>query len=322
MPETVAPATERGKPPATRLGAKVSYAPIVGIIVSEMERFLEQFVNFAKMEAPASVSDEFLRKFLVSADAFSAKCSVRLASLLRESSTQSDIRGTPERVLMGLVRNRCFAGPDASLIAFVGQLKQMNLNLEQSISALSDSEVRTAASVPKSSATSGAATESGGPASAREAKMAALFSMVEYFRQVEDSGLQLLDYGAAKLYGADADFEEQKRHERNIQDVARTKIGATLVLLEGFEEIKRKIWEDQRAAETATIKAVALSALQKTTKRKSGTAWLVAGLACLAPVGIAASFQLTNPYVIGTTVLVAVVGVGLILRGLTNLFRS
>jgi len=322
MSETVTPATERGKPPPTRLGAKASYAPIVGIIVSEMERFLEQFVNFAKMEAPASVSDEFLKKFLVAADAFSAKCSVKLANLLRESSTQTDIRGTPERVLMGLVRNRCFAGPDATLIAFVGQLKQMNLNLEQSISALSDSEVRTAAAVPKGGAAPGAATESAGPASAREAKLAALFSMVEYFRHVEDACLQLLDYGAAKLYGADADFEEQERHEQNIQDVARTKIGAALALLEGFEEIKRKIWEEQRAAESATIKAVALSALQKTTKRKSGTVWMVAGLVCLAPVGFAASFQLTNPYVIGTTILLAVVGIGLILRGLTNLFRS
>lgn len=143
-----------------------------------------------------------------------------------------------------------------------------------------------------------------------------------FHRQIEDACQQLLDYGAAKLFGADADFEEQKRHQESIQDALRSKIGAAVALLEGFEEIKRKLWEEQRAAETATIKAVALSAFQKTTKRKSGAAWLVAGLVCLVPVGFAASFRLTNPYVIGTTTLIAGVGIVLIFRGLIKLMRA
>lgn len=133
---------------------------------------------------------------------------------------------------------------------------------------------------------------------------------------------EFLDYGASKLFGGDVDFSMQERFLRTILDGAREKMMSATTLLEGLEQVKQRKWEQERSAESATIRAVAMMASQSEVKRKSGVSSLVICLICLAPIWPLFQLGFVNRYVIGVVAVLALAGVIFLFRAIIRLTKG
>ncbi|MBM3831720.1 MAG: hypothetical protein FJ403_00290 [Verrucomicrobia bacterium] len=253
----------------------MGYGSMAGIIIAASERFLGWFQMSIQSSvakgASASLPDDFLSQFLVEADAFATSCCRELATMLRETSTQAELRETSEPVLAKLIRNRCLDALDSILVGYVEVLMELRINLGGVQERLGDSRVRDALAHPAPVNLDQGEQRT---ASARRGRTGAVLKILEYIDAFDSLPRELLDYGGVKLFGAEADFNMQKDFVLSIQDGIQPKYQAALGSLEGFEEIKKKRWEDQRSAESAVVKEAAMNALMAgQTKRSSLGSW-------------------------------------------------
>lgn len=280
------------------------------------EKFLQGFQNTVG-GAQVSITEELLTNFLQNADAFASQCCEKLASMLRQSSSQPEVRETTEPVLSRLVRNRCFESLDLILLDYVRLLQQFGVDLKLKAGQLADSRLREAAKeiTPANPA-------AGPKILTQEGKARALVRMRDYLRGVDQLPQELLDYGAIKLFGGDVDYVLQKRYQQNIKEGIQERLGACLGVLESFDVLKQKMWEEQRAAETAAITAAAMASVQGSVKRKGGFGSLIIGLACTGPVWFISTTGAKSPYLVGAAVLSGIVAIVFLYLGICRLAKG
>jgi len=270
---------------------------MAGIITSEADKFLQATLGSARAVDAKNVPDDFLLRFAQYADAFTVSCCDRFAGFLKEMSIHGEVRGTSEAVLAKLVRNRCFESLDGLLSEYLDLLRTAKIDISSVVRQLVDSRVRDLFSMP------GAALGAGGEGEQRKlllpqaARAAALVKILDYLNAFPGLVQEFLDYGTSKLFGGDVDFSMQERFLRTVLDGAHEKMMSLTVLLEGLEQVKQRKWEQQRATESATIKAVAMMAGQSQVKRKTGVSSLVICGVCLAPIWPLFQLGLVNRYV-------------------------
>ena len=322
MSDSATAASEKGVPQSERGTPQIAFGSMAGILTSESEKFLQTFLNSARAAKPNSIPDDLLLRFLPSADSFTVSCCDRLSSFLREVSIQGEVRGTSESVLARLARNRCFEAMDTMLAEYLDSLKQAGLDVTQTVKLLADSRVRDL------SVTSGQADDPGGQQEKRKlqgsqnARALALIKIHDYFGALGSLPHDFLDYGSSKLFGGDVDFTMQQRFLRTIADSMHEKLSNAKALVEGFEAVKQRKWEQQRAVETATIKAVAMIATQSQTKRKTGFSSLVIAACCAAPIWFLLNLGMMNRYLIGLAAGFGIAALVFLFRGIFHLTKT
>ncbi len=314
-PPTSSPPTSS---PPTKCTPQAGFGAIAGLTVSLTQKFLT-VAHTSLSAAGTTINEELLVGFLVNADVFASQCSEKLAALLRQNSSQPEVRETTEPVLGRLVRNRCFENLDLILIDYLAVLQQGGIDLSQRAGQLGDSRVRDTARQMMAP----------GPAPAKdtlkilnaEKKGAALVKIRDYLNALEQLSHELLDYGAIKLFGGDVDFVLQKRYLQNIKEGIDEKYNLCMATVESFDVLKQKMWEDQRAAETAAITAAAMAGATSNVKRKGGAGALFIGLACIAPIGIIFTLGVKEPYAIGGAVLSGVLAIIFVFIGINRMTK-
>lgn len=307
---------------AEKTTPNAGYAAIVALIISGMDDFLSYFqVTISAEAGKSSVSDEFLTKFAADADRFASSYCKDLAAMLRENSTQADVRETTEPILTRLIRNRCFETLDSIAIGFLSFAQQSGVDLKSVMGQLSDSRIRDSVMTGPNGQMM-VSEELVPKATSANPKVEALFHVVHFIEALGELPQTLLDYGATKLLGSAAEFSTEIGYVMNIKDAIDEKRRLCLTLLESFEAVKQKKWEDQRAADTAAIKGAALNSLMSTGKRKSGFGWLFVGLLFSSWVWIASQLSITHIYIIISAVVSGILGIVFLYMGISNLIKG
>ena len=309
-----------------KISTQEGYGKICGTFISTCDKFLGRLQTSIEALGPAgsppSLTDEFLTQFLVESDSFSSACCRELATMIRASSTQPEVRDTSEPVLAKLIRNRCFDRIDSVLLNYLNLLERLNINLSPVRPRLGDSKIRDILSLPAS----GSQPSSGGAgeklAVGAKGKSAAILKVLEYLEELDKLPHDLLDYGALKLFPAEADFRLESEFVLKAQDGIQVTYQGVLSALDRFEEVKRKRWEDQRTAETAHVKEAAMNSLLNTNATKTGYGSLVVGGVCAVLVWVAFSSGIVHKYVMIGEGVVALTGVIFFFRGIASLTKS
>jgi hypothetical protein len=315
--------TETASGSAGKMVPQMGYGTMAGLVTSAFEKFLGWFQVSIKMSvqsgAAPSLSHEFQTQFLAEADNFSSLCCREFAAMIKSSSSQPEVRDTSEPVLARLIRNRCFEAVDTTLLEYIEILERSHINLGAVKDKLGDSKIRDSLSRKPSSSPDAGDTD--GSSLGQRRKTTAVLKILEYLEQFERLAEELLDYGALKLFGAEADFGMQKSFLMSVQDNIQGKYQGAMTALESFEEVKKKRWEDQRAAETAAVKEAALTSMMYAKTKKSSLGYLISGGVCALLVWLASTSGITHPYLLIGTGLVAVVGVFFFFKGVANLTK-
>ena len=322
MSDSATAASEKGAPQSERVTPQIAFGSIAGILTAESEKFLQTFLNSARTAKPDSIPDDLLLRFLPSADSFTVSCCDRLSGFLREVSTQGEVRGTTESVLARLARNRCFEAMDMMLAEYLDLLKQAGFDVTQTVKVLADSRVRDLSVTSGQMEIPGGEQEKRKLQGAHSARALALLKIHDYFGAVGSLPHDFLDYGASKLFGGDVDFTMQQRFLRTIADSMHEKLSNAKALVESFDAVKQRKWEQQRAVETATIKAVAMIASQTQTKRKTGFSSLVIAAFCAAPIWFLFNLGAANRYLIGLAAAFGIAALVFLFRGIIHLTKT
>lgn len=237
-----------------------------------------------------SPAPEVLVSFLTLADRFSNDCCERCAAMLREMSSKLDVRETSEGMLTRLIRNRCFETLDTVLEGYIAFLAQMNLDLTQTLSTLTDSRLRDLARQYGSNWVM--QTRYKLPTAA---KAAALLKILEYLQALDQLPYDLFDYGTSKL-SSEADFDLPHSYLTTIRAALHEKMSAAVGLIEGMEMVRQRKWDQQRAAEDATLYAITSIASFKKEKAKGGAGALLLGALCSAPIWWISTLKEQNLY--------------------------
>lgn len=322
MSDPVPAAQEGAASSAEKITPQVGYGSMAGIITSETDKLLQTFLGSARTINDKNVPDDFLLRFAQSADSFTVACCDRFAGFLKESSLHSEVRGTSEAVLSRLIRNRCFEGTDMILSDYLELLRSANIDLSIAVRQLSDSRVRDLFSQPGANLGSAGEGEQRRLLAPQAARASALIKILAYLGSFASMAREFLDYGASKLFGGDLDFSMQERFLQTIADSIHEKASSAMAILEGLELVKQRKWEQQRAAESATIKAVAMMANQSQIKRKSGVSSLVISGVCLAPIWLLFQLGFMNRYIIGLAAALGLTSIIFLFRGIMNLTKG
>lgn len=309
-----------------KISPQEGYGKISGTFISTCDKFLGRLQTsieaLGPTGSPPSLTDGFLTQFLAEADSFSSACCRELATMIRASSTQPEVRDTSEPVLAKLIRNRCFDRMDSVLLNYVNLLDRLNINLSQARTRLGDSKIRDMLSIQASSSQASSGEAGATLAAGPKGKSAAVLKLLEYLEELDKLPHELLDYGALKLFPAEADLRLESEFLLNAQDGIQVTYQGALSALDRFEEVKRKRWEDQRMAETANVKEAAMNSLLNTNAKKTGYGSLVVGGVCAVLVWVAASSGITHKYVLIGEGVVALIGVIFFFRGIASLTKQ
>ena len=307
-------APDIASPEASKVTPQLVCGTLAGILISESERFLDGVVSFLRLRADSAANQDLVA-FLTQADSFCSTCCLRIAAELKESSALADIRETSEPVLARLVRNRCFDTLDSTLGSYVDALRSLNVEVKSVVNQLSDSKVK---DLLAGGASSASAASEGVRRLAQLNKGTALLCIWDYLRLLTTLPAEVMDYGSAKTFGPDADYQMQKGYIQNVLDSLQPKMAVALNTIEGFEAVREKKWAQSRAEEDAAIKGVAFAATRQISRRKSSTSSLLIGIVCLAPLIAVATLGLDSPQMLVGGIVVALVGVIFLFRALAN----
>lgn len=300
----------------------MGYGSMAGIITTETDKLLQSLLGSARTVDGKNVPDDFLLRFAQFADGFTVACCDRFASFLKEASTHGEVRATSEAVLARLVRNRCFENMDVLLSDYLDLLRTAKIDITAVVRQLANSRVRDVFSALGADLGVPGENEQRKLLLPQAARAAALVKILDYLGAFPSLVQEFLDYGASKLFGGDVDFSMQERFLRTIQDGVHEKMITTTSLLGAMELVKQRKWERQRAAESATIKAVAMMASQSHVKRKTGMSSLVFCVVCLAPIWPLFQLGITNRYIIGLAVLLCLGAIIFLFRGIIHLTKG
>jgi hypothetical protein len=307
-----------------KMSRQTCYGSIVGSYIPAADSLFSSFLQSIRSQKTGSINDQALRQFLISADAFSHKCSEAMATLLHESSNQREIRETSETVLLRLVRNRCFEGLDTILAEYARLLMILGLDLRQVHGQIGDSRVRD--EIAPFAGVKGASAEVSDEIAGRrigphKARDLAAIRISDYFNALENLPRELLDYGATKLLGGESDYDQQMGFLFNISDALKEKHDEVSAIVENFDAVKQKRWDEQRATDLAAIKEAARNSLMKSADRRTGFGSLAIGIICgLLDWGAFASGT-TNLYVVISAIGVGAIGIFFLYRGIMQLVR-
>lgn len=305
--------------PEAKTNPSVGYGSMAGILIGESQKFLQTILAAGNSAGTTGISTDFLLKFLASADDFSTQCSQKLASLLKESSSLAEIRETPDAVLARLVRSRAFESVDSILIQFVTEAKAAGLGSNLNLGNLAESRVREAGLGEAMNASSDETEKKPRSSTPQIAKTNALVHAFCYTSGLEVLAHDFLDYGGGRLLGNEADFNMMNQFIQNVRDSIYPNLSETLAYMEGFEAVRKKKWDDMRAAESEAIRSGVLQATQTSSLKTGGfVSLLFAGL-CGIPIWIVLTNGISNQYVLGVTAAFALIGVVLFFRGIIRL---
>ena len=294
---------------------------MAGILIGECQKFLRAVVTLGKKAGTTTISDDFLVKFLVRADGFSTQCCQKLAALLKKTSGQSDIRDTPDSVLIRLVRSRAFEVADSSLVELVFAAKASGIELKSHIESLSASRVREAGQDGGKDPEADGAEDRPRPSSPQTAKEDALVQAYNHLNGLDGLAHDFLDYGGGKLLGDQADYNLLNQFVQNVQDSIQPDLAEALAYLDSFEAVRKRKWDNLRAAETEAIRSGAVMASQSATRKEGGLFSLLLGCFCGIPLWFVFANGVSNPWVLGTVATIGFVGVILFFRGVFRLMN-
>lgn len=298
--------------PLIKNSKQKAFGGAAGAVTSSLTQFLQSFkANMAGVQS--NVSSEMLCRFLTLADQFSNDCSHQIAAVLREHSSLSEVRETTEDVLSRLVRNRCFEALDSVLESYIEFLGQLNLDLKVALAHLADSRLRDA--VQSTTAGQGKEKRFKLPTAA---KTAALLKISDYLKSLESLPIEILDYVGLKLTGPEADFTLQRRFTSTVQAATNELLQASVSLIEDLEAVKRRRWEEQTAAESAAINAVAMISSQKSSHQRSGAGAFLLGTLFASPVGYISATGTRNLYIGLVAALFGLTAIFFFYRGVLN----
>lgn len=299
------------------------YGRTTGVYTAAAEAFYVSILQSAKSLKPGAISDQFLRHFLTAADTFCSTASQSLATVLKEFSMQREVREAQEPVLARLVRNRCFERLDALLIDYAQLLIAMGLDIRSAHAQLAESRVRDdlGALLGLKGAGVPVPAEGGKRMSPLKAKESAAMRVLDFLVALDGSPREVLDYVSSKAFTGDPDFAQQSGFVLNITESLREQRDEVVGLVENFEIIKQKKWDEQRAAEFALIREAARNSLMKTADRRTGFGSLAIGLFCGLLDWGAFALGVNNQYVIIAAIVVGAVGIFFLYRGIMQLVR-
>jgi hypothetical protein len=286
-----------------------------GRMAAEVSKPIEAFLKSLHSTFSAnsnSITPTLLVGFLTSADRLSHQCSLNLAWYILENSKLPDMRGVSEGTLVRLVRSRCFERLDEILECYVAYLAQLNIDLRDSIKTLSDSQLR--------DRLSGVEMSSSEPVKRFKlptaSKEAALLKLLEYLNNLDPLLDVLFEYGSRKIGGVDGDTTEISTALRATHQEL---LGKCISLIEELDMIKRRLWEQESASESAIINAVANIASSKEAKRKTGLGALFFGILFVLPVWFIATSGTSELYAGMLAAISALIGGGFLLRAVITI---
>jgi hypothetical protein len=304
-------------PAAPSNPSALMYGRIAGIFVGECQKFLREVLSAGKLSGNEKVKDEFLGEFLSIADRFSAQTTKKLATFLKKNSKLGDVRDTPEATLERLIRGRAFEASDSLLIDFVVTCKSGGLGSVIRLGDLSNSRVL---EVAQSSARETDPDDAPSrPASGSDTRGAAVVRVFDYTNALDALAHDFLDYAGSKLLGPEADFNLLNEFTENSRHSIQGHVTEVHAYLDGFEAVRKKKWDEMQAAENEAIRSVALQGSQSKARSSNGAASLIFGLLLEFPVFLVVSNGISNTYVLGTSVGIALIGIILIFRGIVKL---
>lgn len=308
--------SDTDSPAAQATAPSQGYGGIAGILIGESQKFLHAVSSSGKRAGTKAISDDFLTEFLASADEFSTHCCHKLAALLKKSSEQSEVRDTPDSVLVRLVRSRAFEIADSNLVEFVLAAKSCGLGAKLNFGNLAKSRVREAGEMNE--------TAEGGPkpSSTHNAKTDALVHAYDYISKLDGLAHDFLDYGGGKLLGGQADYNSMNAFVQTVQDSIQPDLADVLAYFESFDAVQKKKWNDLRAAENEAIRNVALQGSHSTSSKKGGFFSLLLGGLCCIPIWFVLTTGISHRWVLGTAAAIGLVGVIIFFRGLFKLTNA
>lgn len=282
--------------------------------------------------------EEFFKTFLVHANEFTEQCCHNFASGIRQHSIVQDVRGTPTNSLARQMRAEVFEKLDGVLKSYIGDLANLNLDLQQTFVDLSNTNTFNAAM-------SGAAVGrlvggfgSGGNIGAaaggllglagekvqqahliiqqanliEQARQSAVAHIVEYLRGVQELPRTFIDYTGAKCCGSQIDFALEDETVAAIEPIIRQKLGACVSAVMSAEQARLTL--------IRTAQAKAVSDQEQSEQKKWGCASSGCGTLILL-VSLIALFSPSSTAGEGTIIGIGIGAVALVV-GLSMFFRE
>jgi hypothetical protein len=315
-------------PRSTRIKA---YAAMSGAIESNLAQFLTKIERATHGIGPVNSAgkEEFFRNFLIRADKFTGCCCQEFANILRLASILPEVRGTDLQALAHRLRETAFAELDSMLLRCIVILKEINVDLAQTLAQLQESSLRQAALDPGQSSNSPKA-KTGGTAIKLEllnqqnelisqAQSLAFSKMVDYLRDLGALPAALLDYAATKCFGGDVDFALQKKVLNQIEIALEPKLTHAIELLLNFASAERMKRERQQSSEAARTHGSDEQRARSESSEAQGIICLAISLVCLFPAWLAVMSSAAGQGIKAFTIVAGVIGFSCFFLGIVRL---
>lgn len=251
------------------------YKELATIALTAATKLLQPFTNPSADDECLPI-DERLLCFLVFADDFTETCCQQFAITLRRTSALLDVRGMPTTALARQIREDCFVKTDGILASYLEALKDCHIDLSIAAGRLQESSVLGAAlrgaavgqlagGLGRTGAALGTFTAVVQGFSERERQAGLLWEqrkakldaerlagrkIVEYLESVRHVTETLLDFGCAKCFGGDVDFNLQSKALAEVEMAIGDKIAVAVAKaskLGGVHQENRQEIEEEMA---------------------------------------------------------------------------
>jgi len=262
--------------------------------------------------------EKLLLKFLLGADDFTETCCQQYAVTLRKASMLAEVRGTPTTILVRQIRENCFSKTDGILTSYLEALKSCQIDLQNAADKFEESSVLGAAlrggalgqlagGFGKTGARLGIVNAAISGFAERDkqrellweqskakedAKRAAGRKIIEYLIAVKSVPRSLLDFGCARAFGGQVDFELQGAALSAVEAAIGEKISGSIaraVEISGVQVDSRQL-EDEIA--TAPANGIEQGAIDAVTQLLGGEGKSALIYAFKCQIGLKSNLQL------------------------------
>jgi hypothetical protein len=290
-----------------------AYASISEVARSGVHDFLKFLGRrlAAETGSNAAKKEAFFKRFLSEADSLTAKSCQEVVKIVLHATVRPEIRDAAPQVLAARIRELAFAELDTILLNYVMVLKEVSVDLKQTINLLQESHLRDEAhkvvtgswlTVTPDEGPVGADAGRRGPSSHKicqqeefltqqhELKLQAqslVFSeMIDYVEMLGTLPAALVDFGGKKCFGGDVDFALQKKVVTKDLSAIEDELTSTVQNLLHLASAERKELGRLRSEATARIQAVEKTENCKERREAVGVGLLATTGICLFPAWV------------------------------------
>jgi len=269
---------------ASEKGNSDPYLAMVEVTKASLRELLAPF--HAASNGSGTISqmstDEFFQQVLLHADKFTDICCQQFSKVLRQASVLPEVRGMPTVELAKQVRQVVFERLDKILVSYIEALRAINLNLQGVAEGLSGSSLlgealkgaaigQVAGGFGKPGKVVGAlgALVAAGDEAMKQQMLRemqhrlradgqglAFSKIVEYLKEVSSLPEQLLDYGCARCFGSQLDFNKQITSIAEVNLAFREELTVSLLFTLRIQREETEAIERAQAAAAQRARAL------------------------------------------------------------------